>query len=126
MKLDWDVVRTILASLEDASAPDAYVDFTDFPGLDPQVVGYHMGLLAEHGLLRLATDRILYSTSGDGLILGAAVSRLTLDGHKLLDNIRSDSVWTKVKKHFADAALPMTVGAVAKVAEKILETQLLK
>lgn len=124
MKLDWDVVRNILLSLEDAKTPETCVRFTDFPDLDPQFVGYHMDLLGGAGLLVLEAGRVLYANNGDGSILAAGATRLTLDGHKLLDNIRSETVWPKVKKYFPDAGLAMSVGAVVKVAEKVVEARL--
>ncbi len=124
MKLNWDIVRSILLSLENSNTAEANVTFTDFPAYDPQEIGYHMGLLAEERLVVLLGGRVMYSNSGDGLICMAGVTRLTLSGHKLLEALRNDTVWSKVKARFAEAGVTMSLASVGKVAEKVTESLL--
>lgn len=119
MKLDWEVVRDVLIALEGAKTPRAYVAHTAFPGHDAQLVGYHMGLMAEAGLLELAGGRVMYSNTGDNRINGAMALRLTLEGHKLLAVLNSDSVWSRVKDRFTAAGAAMTLASVGKVAESV-------
>lgn len=122
MQLNWDAVRSILRALENSSTAETLVKFDDFPDLDPQEVGYHMSLLGEAGLVILYGNNVIYSA--DGTICMAGVTRLTLTGHKLLDDIRNDAVWTKVKARFAAAGVAMSLAAAGKVAEKITESLL--
>lgn len=122
MKLDWDIVRSILLALEDSNTAETVVKFTQFPDYDSQQVGYHMELLAEEGLVILLGGRVI--RSGDGQIHMAGVRRLTLEGHKLLDTLRSDTVWATVKTRFSEAGATMSLASVGKVAEKVTESLL--
>ena len=62
------------------------------------------------------------SKSGDGKINNALARYLTNAGHDLLDTIRNDSVWNKIKEKFKSKSLDMTFDLVLMVGKGIMET----
>jgi hypothetical protein len=83
MRRDWDLVRRILINLEEASVP-LHADAIE--GFDPALVSYHYRILGESGLIEA------YCCESDGANACTA-TRLTWDGHDLLDVIRDESRW---------------------------------
>ena len=73
-----------------------------------------MALLIDAGLI----DGQVANTLGPG-VKDFFAQRLTWEGHEFLDSIRSDTVWNKTKKLFADEGLSMTVDLVKGAAKKI-------
>ena len=121
MTRNWEIIREILLRLESTNTPNAYVNANSFDGLPEQEVAYNMRLLSEVGYIEA---RIMSSSSGDGKIDAALALRLTNAGHDLLDTIRNESVWNKVKEKFTSTGLDMTFDLVASVGKKIIEVML--
>lgn len=90
MKRDMDLIRDLMLRVEAG-------DRTHPPGVDEAVVLYHKNLLLE---ARLASGNAI---RGNDRIQVVALSGLTWEGHELLDNIRSDSVWSKAKEKVAES-----------------------
>ena len=121
MKRDWEIIRQILVRLEESETANSFVNMKSFPDFDSQTVGYNMRLLDEEKCIEaVVTD----SFSGDGKIAAAFAKRLTHRGHDLLDTIRNDSVWKKIKDTFASKGLDMSVDLVIGVGKKIIESML--
>jgi hypothetical protein len=118
---NWEIIREILLRLESTNTPNANVNANSFDGLPEQEVAYNMRLLSEAGYIEA---RILSSSSGDGKINAALALRLTNAGHDLLDTIRNESVWNKVKEKFTSNGLDMTFDLVVSVGKKIIEAML--
>jgi hypothetical protein len=104
MKRDWDLIREILLKIEekDNGQGDSFSrqelglkDITD------QKFYYHSRLMAEAGLIEGEAN------IGDD-IYGVMPTRLTNVGHDFLDNIRSQSIWSKVKE-----AIPKDIKTVS-------------
>jgi hypothetical protein len=121
MTRNWEIVREILLRLESTSTPNAYVNANSFDELPEQEVAYNMRLLSDAGYI---DARIMNSSSGDGKINAALALRLTSAGHDLLDTIRNESVWKKVKEKFTSTGLDMTFDLVVSVGKKIIEAML--
>jgi hypothetical protein len=90
MKRDWEVIRTILLRVEEGTG-DKDVSSGDFAPMDEALVAYNMWLLIESGMVE-----------GGGRPLGmgppgAFVNRMRWPGHELLDTIRGESAWTRIK-----------------------------
>lgn len=122
MKRNWDIVREILLRLESSETANTVLNARDLKGYDEQEVGYNMRLLDEAGYIKA---RVRDSSTGDGLIVMALAMRLTNPGHDLLDTIRSESVWVKVKEHFKGRGVEMTFDFVISVGKSIVERMLL-
>ena len=119
---NWEAIREILTRLEAAKTPNTALNAKDFPGFTEQEVAYNMRLLDEAGYIQA---EILESSSGDGHIGVALAIRLTNSGHDLLDAIRNESVWVKVKETFKTKGIEMTFDLVITAGKKIMETMLL-
>lgn len=121
MTRNWEIIREVLLRLESINTPNAYVNANSFDGLPEQEVAYNMRLLSEAGYI---DARIMASSSGDGKINAALAIRLTNAGHDLLDTMRNDSVWNKVKEKFTSNGIEMTFDLVVSVGKKIIEAVL--
>ncbi|CAN5368102.1 DUF2513 domain-containing protein [soil metagenome] len=88
MKRDMDVIRAILLAVESRGPTSTYEHF-QLEGYDPEVTDYHVGKLAEAGLLKA---QFVFGTAPR-----AIVTELTWQGHEFLDAIRSASVWQRIK-----------------------------
>jgi len=91
MKFDKDLARDILLTLEaDESDPLEWVEI-EIPGHSHQETVYHIQLLAEAGFIEA---RDLSSS----LIYDWKPSRLTYQGHELLDTLRDGEIWKLTKE----------------------------
>lgn len=119
MKRNWEIIRAILIRLEGVNTPNAAVNMNSFDEFDAQEVAYNMRLLHQAECI---DARISESHTGDGLIASAYVKSLTSKGHDLLDSIKNDSVWAKIKESFSVKGVDMTVDLVVMVGKKIVES----
>ncbi|MBV6447281.1 DUF2513 domain-containing protein [Nitrosomonas sp.] len=113
MKRDWDLVRQILLNLEEASAP-LYSDAID--GCDPALVSYHYRILGESGLIEA-------HCRGDGPNACIAL-RLTWSGHELLDTMRSQRAWQKLRSMAVERGLSLSFDVIKTLACRALEKML--
>jgi hypothetical protein len=120
MQRNWDVIRELLLRVEQCTVPSDYFQLGEFPEERHAEIGYHMEILIEAGLVQ---GHVLKTFSPDPR--GFIAQRLTWDGHEFLDSIRSDSVWSRTKKVFAEKGISMTIETVASVAKEAA-TALLK
>jgi len=115
MKLDMDLVRKILITLEEQ--PHGFFCQTlTIDGFSAEQIGYHVTLMGEAGLLN-AIDM----TSMDSQSPEAMPQRLTWQGHQFLNACRDEGRWTKAKTIFKDAG-----GVSFDVAKEILVQLMLK
>lgn len=121
MVRDWTIIREILLRLEQAASANTVLNANGVSGFDEQEVAYNMRLLKEAGYIEA---NIMEKHDGSGRIAAALARRLTNAGHDLLDTIRNDTVWAKVKKTFADKGLDMTFDMVAVVGKHIITAML--
>lgn len=122
MKRDWEIIRTILLRLEEASTANTNLTPGKIPEFPEQEVAYNMRLLDQAGYL---SGKFHESRSGSGTINAAIVTNLTNAGHVLLDAIRSETVWEKTKDTFKSKGLDMTFDMVIAVGKKVFESLLL-
>lgn len=95
MNRDMDLVRKLLIWF-DAKKDTRGVrsDAICIEGHDQLTVRFHILLLAQRGLV----DHEPMKSSTSDRIIDALVFNLTWEGFELLDAIRDDAVWAKVKK----------------------------
>lgn len=117
MQRDWDIVRKILLKVEANPTTNGEVGSSDIEGVPPAVAAHHMVLLSEAGLIE-----------GGGRpngVVGAEpwryATRLTWDGHDLLDKIRRDTVWNRIKTIARDKGIDLTVDAIKAIARVVLD-----
>ncbi len=121
MVRNWDIIREILLRLEASQTANTTLNAHDIAGHDEQEVSYNMRLLKENGYI---VAMIRESTAGDGRILNAIATRLNSSGHDLLDSIRSDTIWGRVKDHFKSKGVEMSFDFVIAVSKTITERML--
>lgn len=121
MKKDWVIIRQVLLRLEEADTPNTVVRAADFDTFSEQEVAYNIRLLKEAGYIEA---NYLESRSGNGHINSALARRLTNAGHELLDTIRNDTIWSKIKETFRSKGVDMTFDLVLSVGKRVAEEAL--
>ena len=87
MKSDMDLVRNLLFLIEDTKIGEVLKVPDD---MDREVVAYHLKIMEQAGYV---INKIRYADNKPYLIY----SEITWDGQELLDSIKNESVWRKVK-----------------------------
>lgn len=121
MKQDWTIIRQILLKLEDSSTPNTVLRPDHLETFDFQEVAYNMRLLYEAGYIEANFQE---SRSGNGAINAAIARRLTHTGHQLLDTIRNDTVWQRIKSTIRDKGMDLTFDLVFSVGKKVAHQML--
>jgi hypothetical protein len=106
VKRNWDTIRKIMLKLEDIPDEGSVLESGDLPGVDGDTVFYHMRLMIEAGLAVGGCPELLSGPSYGYL------NRLTWDGHELLDKIRRDTVWNKIKETARTKGVDLSVEVV--------------
>ena len=112
MKIDYDLVRTILHKLEERHLSEEG-DPLAVEGYDDDTVTYHVRYLNQ-GRLVEAVD--LSSHSG----IDWRPLQMTYAGHEFLQAMRSDTVWQKAKERVLAATGTLSLDALKVVVGKIL------
>lgn len=91
MKLNYDLIRDILLSVEDISDgwvnfPVEYLQETYLQCYELKVILYHVKQLSQGGIIQTSRGSSNY------------IIDLTWYGHQYLANIRDTTIWTKTKE----------------------------
>ena len=121
MKRDWDVIRRVLVDIEALPSADAMVESHKLERIEPNLAAYNMRLLLKEGLIE-GGGRLESMPGADPWIFA---SQLTWDGHELLDSIRRDTLWERIKATAASKGLDLTIDVVKGISRTIAE-QLIK
>ena len=117
MKRDWELIRTILAKVEEL--PDTWSkllagDIAGTLGMKEEDVDYHLWLLI-----------------GSGLVVGdlqfgsqpvCCAAALTWDGHEFLAFVRSDTAWNRIKKWLNEKGFELSFEAIVAAGKSIIAT----
>lgn len=114
MRLDWECARAILKALEDMPEAEGRLMPGDVPGWDWRVVSRHFELLAEAGLIRAQCAR-----AGRGARVYG--ERLTFAGHEMLNAMRQQSAWNRIKARVRESGLDVNVEAVKAAAAALVK-----
>lgn len=117
MRRDWDVMRKVMLKIEALPTEDSTLTSSDIEGIDAECAAYHMRLLIEAGMV----------SDGCRDAVGPVychASRLTWDGHELLDQIKRDTVWNKVKETARIKGVDLSFGVIRLAAETIIKSML--
>ncbi|MCP1659335.1 DUF2513 domain-containing protein [Neisseria perflava] len=115
MQRDWELIRAILARLEDEPEAAADVMPHTFEGYAADKVSYHIWLLMQSGL-------IVGICNGDyprRNFQCYAVS-LTWAGHEFLAAVKSDAAWRNIRKAAKERSLELSFEVVKTVAAALV------
>jgi hypothetical protein len=82
------------------------------PGFDADTVSYNMHLLIEAALIEGRCVRLP--------ALHCVAQAMTWQGHELLDKIRSDRVWNRVKALAREQGVSLSFHLVGELAAKVI------
>jgi hypothetical protein len=115
MKRDWDCIRAILLALEDKGDTASALRPPDIKEFDEELTAYNMGLLTDHRLV----EGQCRSSAGYNTI--CYLVSMKWSGHELLDTLRSQTLWNRIKAVARERAVPLSFDAV-----KLLGAEALK
>ena len=121
MQRNWEIIREILLKLEESNKANPFINANSFNGFDEQEVAYNMRLLSEAGYIEAKIQNL---NDGSGRIGIALATKMTNSGHNLLDTIRNETVWRKIKDKFSTSGIDMTFDLVIAAGKKIMEAML--
>jgi Hypothetical protein (DUF2513) len=113
MKRNWDIIRKILIKVEAAPTEFAEIESDSIEGVDSETAAYHMRLMIESGLV-LGSCRSSIGTPWCHL------RRLTWEGHELLDQIKRETIWNKVKEQSMQRGVELSMEVIKQVASQII------
>lgn len=112
-----DLIRRCLIEVEENATHSPKPFEVVIEGVGRQLVFYHLKLLLDQGYIKgLSFD------TKDGV--GVYPTELTWEGHELLDSIRSEKVWSKIKAKIKEEGGDWTVNVLKGLGTKIIEQQL--
>jgi hypothetical protein len=118
MQRDWEVTRQILLKIEALSSDHNSLDTSCLTeeGVCSENVAHHVRILIDSGLIA----QICWEFNGQKSCHG---HRLTWEGHEILDKIRREAMWARIKETAREKGLDLTTDVV-KAAAKSLVSQL--
>jgi hypothetical protein len=117
VKRNWDTIRELLTRVEECTLPGDTLQLSSFPSERAPEIAYHMALLIEARLVKGEMVRTIHAGPTNFL-----AQRLTWEGHEFLDAIRSNTVWGRTKKMFAEKGVEMTFDLVKTIAKEAAAT----
>ncbi len=107
MKRDWDVIRNLLIDIEALTYSDSF-DLNTHELDDPlEKIKLEMAdLLLAKGFF--TGERVPYLDGG----LGLYNLKLTWDGHELLDTLRDQNVWNRIKEISKEKGVDLTFESI--------------
>ncbi|MBG9389338.1 DUF2513 domain-containing protein [Caenimonas aquaedulcis] len=113
MKRDWDVIRDVLAEVEEH-------DIGDPESLEYEVSPDEFSIKAQHAIL-LWKSGFLTGFDATDLSREALLNpALTWEGHELLDTLRSKPIWDEVKKTAKTKGIELSFEAVKALGKAAL------
>ena len=122
MKLNYDLVRSILFKLEEM----IYIDdnfrlhtveidaiCAQFPKLNKGEILYTLIKLSEGGYIELSSISI--NLMGEYIVNGMDVKQITFKGHQYIDSIRDNKIWIKIKEKAANLSFSIITAAAKKL-----------
>lgn len=127
MRLNQDCVRSIMLFIEDKNEFGSFLDLDNFLSAKelreykPEEIKYVLAKLSETNYLH---DRIEWVNNE---IVEYSTGALTWEGHKFLDTIRDNKVWSKTKKitnKFASVSISMVENIASQVITNLITEQM--
>ena len=112
MKRDMNLIRQLLAYVEEQPAGTIIQQVTVPDGTDGSTVGEHIDLMIERGLI----DGNVYDVNAPVFL----IQRLTWEGHDFLQAVQNDTVWKKILGKAKDLGGSMTLEIARELGKKYL------
>lgn len=106
MRRDMDLVRSILLQAESAGCPLSLGQISHEGHTDEETV-FHIRLMEGHGLIDARVQ-----TAWGGEVIMCEIESLTWDGLDFLDAVRSERVWTRVRRAVAESVGDTTLDVI--------------
>ena len=120
MKRDIDLLRAILLHVEAIGDPDEpLIHSLAVEGMDQALVNEHVKLLIESGYLE---GEIKFSTNNR--ILLTAIRGLTPKAYDLLDNIRNNELWQRIRERIATTTGTASLPIIEHFAHQVVSAAL--
>lgn len=118
MKRDWDVIKHILTTLEECDPTSGGLRLQDFPAERAHTYSYHAQLLINRSLIHGNLSQVIGHPSR---ATGFHLQHLTWEGHDLLDTMRSNAVWERIKTLSTEKGIELSFDAVKSLGKVALE-----
>jgi hypothetical protein len=118
MKRDWELIRKILSALESKPSPRDVLKFDDSEDYDGELVSYQIKLLIEAGLIEGDCSQTMQGP------LDCWATCLTWTGHEFLDQIRSETIWSKAKKRLKDEGIDLSFESIKLAVSFVIKSLL--
>jgi hypothetical protein len=119
MRRDWDLIRNILIKIEDLPPGGSlHSSHLATDEVDETNIAHQMFILNQGGFIEGHCN-----DTGRGHTCLA--KNLTWEGHELLDKIKRDNVWNKIKETARVKGIDLSIDVVKGIATTLL-TQILK
>lgn len=119
MKRNWDKLREVLQLVEDDKLVDTLLLMQSCGDEKEEAIFMgHLLLAIEGGLV--AGIKVDFNPKLNEWDWGDKAPRLTLQGHDMLDSMRSRTLWALVKKKAVDLAVPISIELIKSVMKDIL------
>jgi hypothetical protein len=115
MKRSWDVIRNLLIKIEEQPGPRFELYPKDFSPIDEECAAYHMLLLHKAGMIEGIPRDMM------GAPLSFIATGMTWEGHELLDSIKSNNLWLKVREMARQKGLELSFDAIKLLTRVALE-----
>lgn len=102
MRINFELVRQILAEIADADLGADITNYTICQSENPNIIGWHIKKLIEAGYLT-AIDASSKTEPYDFIDI-----ELTMDGEKFLNKIENSTVWNGIKAYLQENALTIS------------------
>lgn len=112
MKRDWNVIRSILKAIEQLPDENSQIESSMIPEVDPVSAAYNMRLLRDAGLIKGGCRESI------GMPYCFATS-MTWEGHELLDTIRTDKAWSRIKSVALEKSIDLSLSSILQIASSI-------
>ncbi len=136
MKLDWQVIKTLLAKFEDETIQEFVGEAGKLPA-EARIENFETRERLKKeareqerlvfGHLRLCIEGewidglSVWTNGGFEYSYDFRSPRLTLRGHELLGNLRSPIVWARVKSATSALGVPITAETISVLAAKVIK-----
>ncbi len=115
MKRNWDIIRAILIDTEKETIESAQ----ELKKYEKEDIKYNASLLVKGNFIEgYIIENSLYP-SGIG---GGKLVRLTWEGHNLLDSLRTNKTWDKMKEIARDKGIEITFDTIKLLFRSAVET----
>ena len=114
MKRDLDLIRYILANIENSTSTKLTVDDFTNDAYDASRISFHISLLLDCGYIEATEFNVIGQKYQQYLI-----KRITSSGYDYLNSVRDANVWSKTKETLKSVGNSVSLDVIKTVASKV-------